>query len=604
MSQPIIKIDNLSKLYRLGEVGTGTLSHDLNRWWKTKVLRREDPYSIVGAINDRTQAAQKGEHVWALRDINLELQEGDVLGIIGKNGAGKSTLLKLLSQITSPTTGRIRARGRMASLLEVGTGFHPEMTGRENIYMNGTIMGMRKREITSKLDEIVDFSGVAKYLDTPVKRYSSGMTVRLGFAIAAHLEPEILVVDEVLAVGDAEFQKKAVGKMQDVSKSHGRTVLFVSHNMAAVKTLCKKGMVLVNGCQRFEGNITDAIDFYQDNNALVTAENNHWEFGNNAENDNIRVTSIKISPLNGTTMDIGSGVQIEIIFFNKIKDITEDLTFEIVNKDDVLVFHHGFVFAKNRNSKLGEHKITAAIPPHLLNANIYSMNLIFGQSQRYVLFRQDRICAFEIENIPMENNMTILPGVVRPMIDYSLECHDSSTTNSSLRIEDRRTEPPIKVDGFEPRATPDSCGTKLPSKQIKKNTHALPKIIDLPKILDPRGNLSFVESEQHIPFAIKRAYWIYDVPGGEIRGSHAFKQSQEFIIALSGSFEVVLNDGLQEKSFFLNRSFYGLYVPEMYWRTIKSFSTNALALVLASTSFDQEDYIRDFHQFNKAKENV
>ena len=442
MSQPIIKIENLSKLYRLGEVGTGTLSHDLNRWWATKVLRREDPNSKIGTVNDRTQAAKKGEHVWALRDINLELQEGDVLGIIGKNGAGKSTLLKLLSQVTSPTTGRIRARGRMASLLEVGTGFHPEMTGRENIYMNGTIMGMRKTEITDKLDEIVEFSGVAKYLDTPVKRYSSGMSVRLGFAIAAHLEPEILVVDEVLAVGDAEFQKKAIGKMQDVSKSHGRTVLFVSHNMAAVKSLCKNGMVLINGSQCFEGKITDAIDFYQDSNALATSENNHWEFGDNAENNNIRVNSIKISPQYGTTLDISSGVQIEIDFFNKIKDITEDLTFEILTKDDVLVFHHGFVFAKDRNSKLGEHKITAVIPPHLLNANIYSMNLIFGQSQRYVLFRQDRICAFEVENIPMENNMTVLPGVVRPAINYSLECHDSSATSSSLRVEDRRTEPP------------------------------------------------------------------------------------------------------------------------------------------------------------------
>ncbi|MDD5276318.1 MAG: ABC transporter ATP-binding protein [Methylovulum sp.] len=423
MSQPIIKIENLSKLYRLGEVGTGTLSHDLNRWWKTKILRKEDPYSKIGTVNDRTQIAQKGEHVWALRDINLELQAGDVLGIIGKNGAGKSTLLKLLSQVTSPSTGRIRARGRMASLLEVGTGFHPEMTGRENIYMNGTIMGMRKAEITSKLDEIVDFSGVAKYLDTPVKRYSSGMTVRLGFAIAAHLEPEILVVDEVLAVGDAEFQKKAIGKMQDVSKSYGRTVLFVSHNMAAVKSLCKSGMVLINGSKGFEGNITEAIDFYQNNNALATNENNHWEFGNAAENDNIRVDSIKINPLNGTTLDISSGVQITIDFFNKIKDITEDLTFEIVSKDDVLVFHHGFVFAKDQNSKLGKHKITAIIPAHLLNANMYSMNLLFGQSQRYVLFKQDHICAFEIENIPMENNMSILPGVVRPAITYALECH-------------------------------------------------------------------------------------------------------------------------------------------------------------------------------------
>jgi len=468
MSQPIIKIENLGKLYRLGEVGTGTLSHDLNRWWKTKILGKEDPYSKVGTVNDRTQAAQKGEHVWALRDINLELQAGDVLGIIGKNGAGKSTLLKLLSQVTSPSTGHIRARGRMASLLEVGTGFHPEMTGRENIYMNGTIMGMRRKEITSKLDEIVDFSGVAKYLDTPVKRYSSGMTVRLGFAIAAHLEPEILVVDEVLAVGDAEFQKKAIGKMQDVSKSHGRTVLFVSHNMAAVKSLCKNGIVLINGYKQFEGKITDAIDFYQDNNALITSENNYWEFGNDAENDNIRVDSIKITPLNGTALDISSGVQIEIDFFNKIKDITEDLTFEILTKEDILVFHHGFVFAKDRNSKEGKYKITAVIPPYLLNANTYSMNLIFGQNQSYLLFRQDRICAFEVENIPLENNMRVSPGVVKPAISYSLEFHDSTTTRSSWHPEVRRTEPPIKVESFEPLATAHSCGLKPQSKRIQK----------------------------------------------------------------------------------------------------------------------------------------
>ena len=212
MSQPVIKIENLSKIYRLGEVGTGTLSHDLNRWVRMNLLGQDDPYAKVGHVNDRTQKAEKGELVAALRDINLEVKEGEVLGIIGKNGAGKSTLLKLLSRVTSPTTGSIKVKGRLASLLEVGTGFHPEMTGRENIYMNGTIMGMRRWEIDRKLDEIVDFAGVAKYLDTPTKRYSSGMTVRLGFAIAAHLEPEILVVDEVLAVGDAEFQKKPLAK--------------------------------------------------------------------------------------------------------------------------------------------------------------------------------------------------------------------------------------------------------------------------------------------------------------------------------------------------------------------------------------------------------
>ena len=260
-----IEFENISKQYRLGLVSTGTLSHDLNRFWQTKVLRREDPYLKVGEVNDR---AHKGnsEYVWALKDINFKVEQGDVVGIIGRNGAGKSTLLKLLSRVTAPTTGTIRARGRIASLLEVGTGFHPEMTGRENIYMNGAIMGMSRAEITRKLDEIVDFSGCERYLDTPVKRYSSGMTVRLGFAIAAHLEPEILVVDEVLAVGDAEFQKKAIGKMQDVSRGEGRTVLFVSHNMGAVKNLCKRGIVLDQGQMAFDGGIEEAIDYYTEKN--------------------------------------------------------------------------------------------------------------------------------------------------------------------------------------------------------------------------------------------------------------------------------------------------------------------------------------------------
>jgi len=256
-----IEFENISKQYRLGLVSTGTLSHDLNRFWQTKVLRRDDPYLKVGETNDR---AHKGhsDYVWALKDINFKVEQGDVVGIIGRNGAGKSTLLKLLSRVTAPTTGTIRACGRIASLLEVGTGFHPEMTGRENIYMNGAIMGMSRSEITRKLDEIVDFSGCERYLDTPVKRYSSGMTVRLGFAIAAHLEPEILVVDEVLAVGDAEFQKKAIGKMQDVSRGEGRTVLFVSHNMGAVKNLCKRGIVLDQGKVAFDGGAEEAVDLY------------------------------------------------------------------------------------------------------------------------------------------------------------------------------------------------------------------------------------------------------------------------------------------------------------------------------------------------------
>ena len=256
-----IEFDQVGKLYRLGQVGTGTLSHDLNRWWQTRILGREDPYLRVGETNDR---ARKGnsDFVWALRDISFNVAEGEVVGIIGKNGAGKSTLLKLLSCVTAPTTGEIRTRGRIASLLEVGTGFHQEMTGRENIFMNGTIMGMTRAEIAAKLDAIVDFAGVERYLDTPVKRYSSGMMVRLGFAVAAFLEPEILVVDEVLAVGDAEFQKKAIGKMQDVSRGEGRTVLFVSHNMASVRQLCSEGILLEKGQIVFRGNILDTIAKY------------------------------------------------------------------------------------------------------------------------------------------------------------------------------------------------------------------------------------------------------------------------------------------------------------------------------------------------------
>ena len=279
-----IEFNHVGKQYRLGLVSTGTISHDLNRWWQTAILRKEDPYLKIGSVNDRTQKADS-DYVWALRDIDFKVEQGDVVGIIGKNGAGKSTLLKLLSKVTAPTVGTIRARGRIASLLEVGTGFHPEMTGRENIYMNGAILGMTKAEITSKLDEIVDFSGCERYLDTPVKRYSSGMMVRLGFAVAAHLDPEILVVDEVLAVGDAEFQKKAIGKMQDVSKGEGRTVLFVSHNMDSIRKLCTTGVVLNNGLVDMLGTANDCVNFYVGNNikylcavADITDEHRNYEY--------------------------------------------------------------------------------------------------------------------------------------------------------------------------------------------------------------------------------------------------------------------------------------------------------------------------------------
>ena len=263
-----IEFEHVSKQYRLGLVSTKTLSHDIRRFWITNVLGKEDPYLKIGETNDR---ASKGnsEYVWALKDIDFKVEQGDVVGIIGKNGAGKSTLLKLLSRVTGPTTGTIRAHGRIGSLLEVGTGFHGEMTGRENIFMNGAILGMSRNEIQSKLDEIIDFSGCERYIDTPVKRYSSGMTVRLGFAVAAFLEPEILVVDEVLAVGDAEFQKKAIGKMKDVSQGQGRTVLFVSHNMASIRSLCTRGVLLEKGMVKLDTTVDEAVSHYlMDNDSL------------------------------------------------------------------------------------------------------------------------------------------------------------------------------------------------------------------------------------------------------------------------------------------------------------------------------------------------
>jgi lipopolysaccharide transport system ATP-binding protein len=423
MTNPVIKIENLSKVYRLGEVGTGTLSHDLNRFWRMNILGQDDPYAKVGQVNDRTQKAQKGEHISALRDINLEVHQGEVLGIIGKNGAGKSTLLKLLSRVTGPTTGSIKVKGRLASLLEVGTGFNPEMTGRENIYMNGTIMGMRRWEITRKLDEIVEFAGVAKYLDTPTKRYSSGMTVRLGFAIAAHLEPEILVVDEVLAVGDAEFQKKAIGKMQDVSTNDGRTVLFVSHNMASVKTLCTTGLVLTNGTEAFVGDIKDSVGFYLQQGAIETTTQKTFS-NNNKEtsNENIELRKIEVKPTKGNELNIDSGISFTIEFENKVPNINLDCTMEIKTHDEIIVFHQGAFISTNKNSKKGLHVVNGFLPPNSLNAGVYYMNLVFGKDQRYPLIICKDIFAFEVQNTSTGQgaNFSKMRGVIRPDLNWEV----------------------------------------------------------------------------------------------------------------------------------------------------------------------------------------
>jgi lipopolysaccharide transport system ATP-binding protein len=318
----ILKAENISKQYRLGTVGTGTLKHDLNRWWH-QIRGKEDPYLKIGDINDRSVKGES-DYVWALQDINFEVERGEVLGIIGKNGAGKSTLLKILSRVTAPTTGSIKFGGRVASLLEVGTGFNGEMTGRENIFLNGAILGMTKKEIASKLDEIIEFSGCERYIDTPVKRYSSGMYVRLAFAVAAFLEPEILVIDEVLAVGDAEFQKKAIGKMQDISKGEGRTVLFVSHNMAAVKSLCTRGIVLEHGKVVFEGKIdsclTRYINDYDSKNTLILDMCS-------INNSNIQIKDIKIN--NSNSCEIKLNADSNLLFIQVTGFIREEISFDL-----------------------------------------------------------------------------------------------------------------------------------------------------------------------------------------------------------------------------------------------------------------------------------
>jgi lipopolysaccharide transport system ATP-binding protein len=287
---PVIQVDRLSKRYRLGTIGGKRLVDDVNRWW-ARLRGKDDPLSKVGTVPSSARQPPSSEMIWALKDVSFEVKQGEVLGIIGRNGAGKSTLLKILSRVTGPTSGEVRVKGRIASLLEVGTGFHPELTGRENVFLNGAILGMSKAEIRAKLDEIVEFSGVEQFIDTPVKRYSSGMTVRLAFAVAAHLEPEMLIVDEVLAVGDSAFQNKCVGKMQDVA-GEGRTILFVSHNMAAMQSLCNRAMLLDAGQLVSTGNVHLQIECYHN----LTANKARGGEVNVSLGPNLTLTSVMLVP--------------------------------------------------------------------------------------------------------------------------------------------------------------------------------------------------------------------------------------------------------------------------------------------------------------------
>ncbi|MDP3679640.1 MAG: ABC transporter ATP-binding protein [Flavobacterium sp.] len=420
----ILKAENISKQYRLGQVGTGTLSHDLNRWWH-QVRGKENPYLKIGDVNDRSTKGTS-DYVWALQDINFEVERGEVLGIIGKNGAGKSTLLKILSKVTSPTMGSIKSRGRIASLLEVGTGFNPELTGKENIFLNGAILGMTKKEIASKIAEIIVFSGCERYIDTPVKRYSSGMTVRLAFAVAAFLEPEILIIDEVLAVGDAEFQKKAIGKMQDISRTGGRTVLFVSHNMAAVKSLCTRLLVLQNGTVFYEGDVEEGIAFYLNSENENFDDNAINEFIQN-QNDDFFVLK-KVSIVQDFSSDNNFYTNKEIVIsieYNVIQDILGlRIGFDLVDlTSGAVVFRsfHDDIANEMQKTIKGNYSIRALIPENFLKNGLFGIKVAIGiHNVRWIVFDDNLMLKFNLTNVNGLNRAFTdsRPGFIMPQLDW------------------------------------------------------------------------------------------------------------------------------------------------------------------------------------------
>ncbi len=394
MSDVVIKVENVGKQYHLGKVGTGTIANDLNRWWQM-ARGKEDPYLKIGETNDRTQKSSNNDIVWAIKDINFEVKQGEVLGIIGKNGAGKSTLLKILSRVTAPTIGDIKVKGRIASLLEVGTGFHPDLSGRENIFLNGAILGMTKQEIKSKFDEIVDFSGVERYIDTPVKRYSSGMYVRLAFAVAAHLEPEILIVDEVLAVGDAEFQKKCLGKMKDVS-GEGRTVLFVSHQLGSVANLCSKGILMDKGSVVNHDIISNVLESYTtllnikapvflalDVTKSIFVSSCFLSKNNNIQTNDFLTSDMMI-------------VNVDIVNTKFIKNAAFSFTIQSNTGDYISTFVKPVIeLLENKNKK----NVQIEIECNIFAANNYFLRLaIFDPGTFQVYDIQEMICPFKIND--------------------------------------------------------------------------------------------------------------------------------------------------------------------------------------------------------------
>ncbi|MCL2295446.1 MAG: ABC transporter ATP-binding protein [Spirochaetes bacterium] len=379
MSQTVIKIENLYKEYKLGVISHGTLYRDLQSWW-ARIRGKEDPNSLISA--QHTEKAEK-ESFLALIDISMEIKAGERVGIIGKNGAGKSTLLKILSRITSPTKGIAKIKGRVGSLLEVGTGFHPELTGRENIYLNGAILGMNRHEVSRKLDEIVDFAGIEKHLDTPVKRYSSGMTVRLGFAVAAHLETDILIADEVLAVGDAEFQNKALGKMKGLSTGEGRTIIFVSHNMVSVKSLCNCGIVLERGKIKEMSNNVDKLvtDYLVDFSAKIKTL--RWVNTGEYNDPSFTPISLELQEEDGaeitTPICADKNYKLKLAFEIKEKSPNFELYYVFSTIDGAYLFISSpREYNNNYRPAIGLNTLYCIIPKNLLNKQEYNISLAVG----------------------------------------------------------------------------------------------------------------------------------------------------------------------------------------------------------------------------------
>jgi lipopolysaccharide transport system ATP-binding protein len=419
MSDSVIKVENLSKAYQLGQIGTGKIGRDLERFWATRIRGKEDPFLKIGQTND-PKVKGESDVVWSLKDINFEIEKGDAVGIIGRNGAGKSTLLKLLSRVTAPTMGSFKVKGRIASLLEVGTGFHPELTGRENIYLNGAILGMRKKEITRKFDEIVDFSGVERYIDTPVKRYSSGMYVRLAFAVAAHLESEILIVDEVLAVGDAEFQAKCLGKMGEVSKGDGRTILFVSHNMASIKSLCNKGLLLNHG--ELFGNleeITRTIKQYQNLSTQNHQLSNYWNISKLSKDGQIEIIDVTLEPFE--TKFFNNDDNLKLILRIKKKNavaLNHRIVYRIFNDQEILISENSIML---NNLSIGEFLITVNLDNLNLNIGSYLINLRLDIPREIRLIEEYTAIKFRIEELVTCNFNLPIRSEPNGLLHYKLE---------------------------------------------------------------------------------------------------------------------------------------------------------------------------------------